>query len=85
MTMYNIPQLNGQTGGERQRDMLARAEQRRRARQFRSSSRTTDQAEPPERHPGLAQRMMARLRMVLPRTTRQTADVTAAEGSQPYA
>ena len=83
MTMYNIPQLPGQTGGERQRDMLTRAEQQRRARQYRATSRTKHQAEPPERHPGLALRMMARLRAVIPHPTRQIADAKAAEGSQP--
>jgi hypothetical protein len=66
MTMDTIPQLTGQTGGERQRDMLVRAEQQRRAQECRATSRTTHQAEPPERHPGLAQRMMARLRTVIP-------------------
>jgi len=85
MTMDTIPQLTSQTGGERQRDMLARAEQQRRARQCRASSQTTHQAEPPEQHPGLALRMMARLRTVIPHTTRQIAEAKAAEGSQPYA
>jgi hypothetical protein len=66
MTMDTIPQLAGQTGGERQRDMLARAEQQRRAHQCRAGSRPTQQAEPPERHIGLALRMMARLRTVIP-------------------
>jgi hypothetical protein len=84
MTMDTIPQLTSQTGGERQRDMLARAEQQRRARQCRASSRTTHQAEPIE-HPGLALRMMARLRMVIPHPTRQIAEAKAAEGSQPFA
>jgi hypothetical protein len=68
MTMDTTPQLNGQTGGERQRDLLARAEQQRRAQQYRAGSRTTHQAGPPERHLGLALRIMARLRTAIPRT-----------------
>jgi hypothetical protein len=71
MTMDTIPQLSAQTGGERQRDMLARAEQQRRAQQCRAATRETHQAEPPERHLGLAQRMVARLRAVIPHTARQ--------------
>jgi hypothetical protein len=82
MIMDTNPQL---TGGERQRDMLARAEQQRRAQQCRATSRTADQAEPPEPHLGLAPRMMARLRTVIPHPTRQIAEAKAAEGSQPYA
>jgi hypothetical protein len=39
---------------------------RRRAQECRATSRTTHQAELPERHPGLALRMMARLRTVIP-------------------
>jgi hypothetical protein len=66
MTMDTIPQLTGQTGGERQRDMLARTEQQRRAQECRATSRTAHQPERPERHPGLALRMMARLRTVIP-------------------
>ena len=85
MTMDTTPQLTGQTGGERQRDMLARAEQQRRAQQCRVTARTTHQEEPPERHLGLALWMMARLRAVIPHTTPQIADAKAAEGSQPYA
>jgi hypothetical protein len=83
--MDTIPQLTGQTGGERQRDMLARAEQQRRAHQCRARSSTTDQEEPPERHLGLGPRMMARLRTVIPHPARQVADAEAAEGSRPYA
>jgi hypothetical protein len=63
MIMDTNPQL---TGGERQRDMLARAEQQRRAQHCRAASRTAHQAEPPEPHLGLALRMMARLRAVIP-------------------
>jgi len=83
MTMYTHPRLTGQTGSDRQRDMLARAEKQRRAQQCRAGSRTTRQAEPPERHAGWAQRMMARLRMVIPRTARPIADAGAAGGSRP--
>jgi hypothetical protein len=83
MIMNTIPQPTGQTGGERQRDMLARAEQQRRAHEC--QARTTHQAGPPERHPGLAWRMMARLRTVIPHPARPIADAQAAEGSQPAA
>lgn len=84
MTMDTIPQLTGQTGGERQRDMLARAEQQRRAQQCRARSRTTHRAEPAERHLGLAPRMMARLRTVISHPARPIAEAEAAEGSPPY-
>ena len=83
MTMNTNPQLTGQIGGDRQRDMLARAEYQRRAQQYRARSRTTRQTEPPERHLGRALRMMARLRMVIPRPARKLADVDTAEGSRP--
>jgi len=81
MTMDTIPQL---TGGDRQRDMLARAEQQRRAQQCRTTSRTVHQAEPPEGRLGRALRMMARLRTVIPHAARHVADAEAAEGSRPY-
>jgi hypothetical protein len=71
MTMHTIPQLTGQTGGERQRDMLVRAEQQRRAQQCRAKTQATHEAEPLERHLGLAQRMVARLRTVIPHAARQ--------------
>ncbi len=83
MTMYSTPRLTGQIGGDRQRDMLARAEQQRRAKRFRAQSRTAGQAEPPERHPGRAFRAMTRLRTVIPRPTRQIADGDATGGAQP--
>jgi hypothetical protein len=70
MTTYSNPQLPSQIGPDRQRDRLARAEQQRLAQQCRARSRTTDQAEPSERHLGRAQRMMARLRAVIPHTAR---------------
>jgi hypothetical protein len=59
--MYTNPQISG----ERQRDMLARADQQRLVRRFRAKSAAGRQAEPPERHPGRARRMMARLRTVI--------------------
>jgi hypothetical protein len=71
MTMDTNPQLTSQIGPDRQRDMLARAEQQRLAHQCRATSRATHQAEPPEQHLGLAQRMVAKLRTVIPHAARQ--------------
>ena len=68
--MYPDPQIPGQIGGERQRDVLARAEQQRRAQRLRILSRGTRRAEQAEPHPGRAARTMAGLRAVLPRLTR---------------
>jgi hypothetical protein len=59
----------GQIGSERQRDMLARAEQQRQARWL----RTLSKAEQPEQHPGRAVRPMAGLWTVIPRLTRRLA------------
>ncbi len=78
MVMNTNPQLTGQIGGDRQRDMLARAEQQRRAQRLRSRSKTAHQAEPHEGHLGRALRTMARLRTVIPHPARQIADVEAA-------
>lgn len=55
--MYTNSQNIGQIGSERQRDALARAEQQRRAQRLRTSSGSGH----PERHPGRAQRTIARL------------------------
>jgi hypothetical protein len=59
--MYTNPQISG----ERQRDMLARADQQRLVRRFRSKSAAGRRAETPERHLGRARRMMARLRTAM--------------------
>jgi hypothetical protein len=61
--MYTNPQI----GGNRQRDLLARAEQQRRAQRFRG------------RHLGRA--LMARLRTVMPRTAPPAADAEASGDS----
>lgn len=58
--MYTNSQNIGQIGSERQRDALARAEQQRRARRLRTTSRSA----PSERRPGRARRTMAWLRAV---------------------
>ena len=63
----------GQIGSERQRDMLARAEQQRQARWLRTLSKAARRAEQPEQHPGWAVRPMAGLWTVIPRMTRQLA------------
>jgi hypothetical protein len=47
--MYTNSQNIGQIGSERQRDALARAEQSRRAQRLRTSSRSAQDAEHPER------------------------------------
>ena len=47
--MYTHPYIGGQIGSERQRDMLARAEHRRLARQLRARSRASRDAQPPGR------------------------------------
>ncbi len=58
--MYTNPQISG----ERQRDMLARADQRRLVRRLRAKPEAERQAEPSERHRGRVRQMMARLRGV---------------------
>jgi hypothetical protein len=62
--MYTNSQNINQIGSERQRDALARAEQQRRAQRLRTSSKSAQDEEHPERHPGRAQRTIAWLRAV---------------------
>jgi hypothetical protein len=67
--MYTNSHMHGQIDNERRRDMLAGAEQRRRARWFRTRSRPAPQAEQPEQHLGRAVRPIAGLRTVISRIT----------------
>ena len=62
--MYTHPHIGSQIGTGRQRDMLARAEQQRLARQLRhlSRARRAQRARP---HPGGALPLAARLRSIL--------------------
>jgi len=65
--MYTHPHIGSQIGTSRQRDMLARAEQQRLARQARhlSRARRAQRARP---HPGGALPLAARLRSILSAT-----------------
>ena len=65
--MYTHPHIGSQIGTGRQRDMLARAEQQRLARQARhlSRARRAQRARP---HPGGALPLAARLRSILSAT-----------------
>ena len=63
--MYSNPRTTGQVGGDRQRDMLARAAQQRRAQELRTHAKTAHEEERSERRPGRALRTMARLRTLI--------------------
>ena len=62
--MYTHPHIGSQIGTGRQRDMLARAEQQRLARQLRHLSRAR-RAQRPQPHTGGARPLAARLRSIL--------------------
>ena len=62
--MYTHPHIASQIGIGRQRDLLARAEQQRLARQVRQLSRAR-RAGRPQPHPGGALPLAARLRSIL--------------------
>ena len=62
--MYTHPHIASQIGIGRQRDMLARAEQQRLARQLRHLSRAR-RAQRPQPHTGGARPLAARLRSIL--------------------
>ena len=70
--MYTHPYTSSQIARDRQRDMLARAEQQRLARQLITGSRPARQGEHPARRLGSALRP-ARLRTVMTHITRQLA------------
>jgi hypothetical protein len=65
--MYTHPHIGSQIGSERQRDMLARAEQQRLARQVRHLSRAR-RARRPQPHTSGALPLAARLRAILTAT-----------------
>jgi hypothetical protein len=65
--MYTHPHIGSQIGTGRQRDMLARAEQQRLARQLRHLSRAR-RAQRPQPHTGGARPLAARLRSILSAT-----------------
>ena len=59
--MYAQSRITGQTGGERQRDALARAEQQRLVRRLRSRSRAARRAQRRARRLGPARQALARM------------------------